>query len=62
MRLMIVIQAAGNLSPSQYCFRAGKSTINVIMEMSKVVRRAEDHNHFSCWVVLLMVLDVRNSF
>ena len=34
MRLMTPVKAAGDLSPRQYGFRAGKSTINAIMEVS----------------------------
>lgn len=32
------------------------------MEVLEAERRVEDHNYFSCWVVLLMMLDARNAF
>lgn len=36
--------------------------IAAIMEVSRAVRRAKDHNHFSYRVVRLVTLDVRNAF
>lgn len=61
-RLTAAIQSAGDLSPRQYGFRAGLSTIDAIKEVTEAVRRAEDHNHFSRRIVLLVTLDVKNAF
>lgn len=61
-RLKTAIQAAGDLSPKQYGFRVGMSTIDAILEVSEAVRRAEDHNHFSRRITLLVTLDVKNAF
>lgn len=55
-----MIQAAGDLSLRQYGFRHRQSTTDMVLQVSEVVRRASDHNHFSCWMVLLVTLDVRN--
>lgn len=61
-RLQAAVEAAGGLSSHQHGFRAGRSTIDAIAEVVEAVRRAEDHNHFSRRVVLLVTLDVRNAF
>lgn len=61
-RLKAAIQAAGDLCPRQYGFRKGRSTVDAILEVSEMVRRAEDYNHSSRRVVLLVTLDVRNAF
>lgn len=61
-RLKTAIKSAGDLSPKQYGFRTGKSTVDAILEVSAAVRRAEDHNHCSRRVVLLVTLDVKNAF
>lgn len=61
-RLLSAIRDAGDLSPNQYGFRAGRSTINAISEVVEAVRRAEAHNHHSRRLVLLVTLDVRNAF
>lgn len=61
-RLRAAIEAAGDLSPKQYGFRVGRSTMNAITEVIEAVKRAEDHNHFSRRIVLLVTLDVKNAF
>lgn len=61
-RLNTAIQAAGDLSPLQYGFRTGRSTIDATLEITEAVRRAEDHNNYSRRVVLLVMLDVKNAF
>lgn len=44
-------------------FSKVKSMIDMILEVSEVGRRAEDHSHFSHWVLLLVTCDlVRNAF
>lgn len=61
-RLQTAIAAAGDLSPRQYGFRSGRSTVDAIQEVVEAVQRAEDHNHHSRRVVLLVTLDVKNAF
>lgn len=61
-RLQRAIVAAGDLSPKQYGFRAGRSTVDAIQEVIEAVRRANDHNHHSRRVVLFVTLDVKNAF
>lgn len=61
-RLLSAIQAAGDLSPKQFGFRSRRSTADAISEVAAAVRRAEDCNHFSRRIVLLVTLDVRNAF
>lgn len=61
-RLKEAVHAAGDLSPRQYGFRSGRSTVDAVLEVADAVRRAESHNHFSRRVVLLVTLDVRNAF
>lgn len=61
-RLTAAIKVAGDLSPRQYGFRVGLSTIDAIQEVTEAVKRAESHNHFSRRIVLLVTLDVKNAF
>lgn len=61
-RLLAAIAAAGNLSPRQYGFRVGRSTVDAIQEVAEATRRAENHNHHSRRIVLLVTLDVKNAF
>lgn len=61
-RLDSAVEAAGGLSPRQYGFRRGRSTIDAIEEVKRAVETAENYNHQSRRVVLLVTLDVRNAF
>lgn len=61
-RLARAIKDAGDLSPRQYGFRSGLSTIDAVKEVIEAVRRAENFNHFSRRIVLLVTLDVKNAF
>ncbi|GJQ70535.1 hypothetical protein Trydic_g22938 [Trypoxylus dichotomus] len=61
-RLQAVMEDAGGLSPRQYGFRRGRSTADALREVCEAVSRAEDHNHYSRRIVLLVTLDVRNAF
>lgn len=61
-RLHTAIEDAGGLSPHQYGFRRGRSTADALREVTEAVSRAEDCNHHSRCVVLLVTLDVRNAF
>ncbi|SPP81369.1 blast:Putative 115 kDa protein in type-1 retrotransposable element R1DM, partial [Drosophila guanche] len=64
-RLSAAIEAAGGLSPEQYGFRKGKSTLDAI---SKVVKTAEEACAGSRWrggsksYCLVVTLDIRNAF
>ncbi|GJQ70297.1 hypothetical protein Trydic_g22735 [Trypoxylus dichotomus] len=60
-RLQAVMEDAGGLSPRQYGFRRGRSTADALREVCEAVTRAEDHNHYSRRIVLLVTLDVRNA-
>lgn len=62
MRLISAIADAGDLSPRQYGFRTGRSTIDAIQEVIDAVKNAENHNHHSRRIVLLVTLDVKNAF
>lgn len=59
--LWTAIRAAGVLSSRQYGYRAGLPTVYAIHEVTEAVRGAGYHNHFSCQIVLLVTLDLRNS-
>ncbi|GJQ83619.1 hypothetical protein Trydic_g19943, partial [Trypoxylus dichotomus] len=61
-RLQAVMEDAGGLSPRQYGFRRGRSTADALREVCDAVTRAENHNHYSRRIVLLVTLDVRNAF
>lgn len=59
---MAAIQSAEGLSPTQYGFKRGLSVVDAILEIVEVVRGAEDYNHFSQRIILLVTLDVKNAF
>lgn len=61
-RLTAAIKAAGDFSPKQYGFRMGLSTVDAIQEVVGAVKKAEQYNHFSKRIVLLVTLDVKNAF
>lgn len=61
-RLLSAIRDAGDLSERQYGFRRGRSTIGAIEEVVETVRKAEEGNHHSRRLVLLVTLDVKNAF
>lgn len=61
-RLRAAISAAGDLSPMQYGFRKGRSTVNAISQVVNAVQLAENRNHHSRRIVLLVTLDVKNAF
>lgn len=61
-RLQEAIRAGGDLSPRQYGFRPGLSTVNAIQEVVATARTTERGNHYSRPVCLLATLDVRNAF
>ncbi|CAK9801085.1 Probable RNA-directed DNA polymerase from transposon BS [Anthophora plagiata] len=61
-RIQSAIRAAEDLSPRQYGFRAGRSTVNAVQEVIEAVCKAEDHNYHLRRVVLLVTLDVKNAF
>jgi len=61
-RIHEVVESAGGLSPRQYGFRPGKSTIGAIEDVIEGVKMAQTGNHFSRRIVLLATLDVRNAF
>ncbi|GJQ69249.1 hypothetical protein Trydic_g19860 [Trypoxylus dichotomus] len=56
-RLQAVMEDAGGLSPRQYGFRRGRSTADALREVCDAITRAEDHNHYSRRIVLLVTLD-----
>lgn len=61
-RLDSAIGAVGGLSPKQYGFRKGRSTINAISEVTNAVTSAETACHQARPLVFLVTLDVRNAF
>lgn len=61
-RLLSAVRAAGDLSDRQYGFRRGRSTIDAIQEVVEAVKLAEEGNHHSRRMVLLVTLDVKNAF
>lgn len=61
-RLLSAIREAGDLSKRQHGFRKGHSTIGAIQEVVEAVRKAEEGNHHSRELVLLVTLDVKNAF
>lgn len=62
LRLTPAIEEGGGLSERQYGFRAGRSTIDAVQNVVEVMEKAENHNHHSRRIVLLVLLDVRNAF
>lgn len=61
-RILASIRDAGDFSEMQYGFRGGRSTVDAIQQVADAVRRAEQGNHHSRQLVLLVTLDVRNAF
>ena len=61
-RLTDAVRVAGDLSPRQYGFRSGRSTIDAVSEVMAAVHRAEAYGRTRRRVVLLVTLDVRNAF
>lgn len=61
-RISAAVQRAGNLSLKQHGFRRGHSTIGAIEEVIRTFQAAQQSNHYSRKVVLLVTLDVRNAF
>nr|XP_041632157.1 uncharacterized protein LOC121502527 [Drosophila kikkawai] len=58
-RLSQAIEVAGGLSPEQYGFTKGKSTLDAI---TRVVNVAQDAIAGTRWKGLLVTLDIRNAF
>ena len=61
-RLQAAIEAAENLSNRQYSFRKGRSTIDAISDVVQAAQTANQGNHSSRKIVLLVTLDVKNAF
>ena len=61
-RILNAVEAAGDLSPRQYGFRRGWSSIEVVKEAADVIIRAQTGNHYSCKVTLLVTFYVKNAF
>ena len=61
-RILRVVETAGNLSPRQYGFRRGRSTIDAINSIIRVIENAQTGNHYSRKITLLVTLDVKNVF
>lgn len=61
-RLAVAIQTAGGLSCRQYGFRKGRSTVNAIEEVVSTFNKAQQGNHYSRKIMLLVTLDVKNAF
>lgn len=61
-RILRAVEFAGDLSPRQYGFRRGKSTIDAISSIVRVIENAQTGNHYSRKITLLVTLDVKNAF
>lgn len=61
-RMLDAIAMAGGLSPRQYGFTAGKSTIDAINEVVTVANSVQAGNHWSREMCLAVTLDVKNAF
>lgn len=61
-RLLAAIERRGDLSPKQYGFRKGRSTLGAIGEVVRAAKSVDQRNHYSREIVLLATLDVRNAF
>lgn len=57
--LQATIQAIRDLSGRQYGFIKGPTTVDAI---KKVVQAVEESNHYSKEIVLLVTLDVKNTY
>lgn len=60
-RLTDAILAAGEYSPTQYGFRAGRSIIDAIEDVVHAVKLAEAHSRHCRAVVLLVSVDVKST-
>ena len=61
-RILRAVETAGDLSPRQYGFRRGKSTIDAISSIVRAIDNAQTGNHYSRKITLLVTLDVKNAF
>lgn len=57
-----MMQDVRDSSLSKFGFKAGKSTVNAVMQIVNAVHQAKTHSHRSGRMVLFVKLDVRNAF
>ena len=61
-RILNAVEAAGDLSPRQFGFRRGRSTIGAVKEAADAIIRDQTGNHLSRKITLLVTLEVNNAF
>ncbi|KAF6210112.1 hypothetical protein GE061_015868 [Apolygus lucorum] len=62
LRLLPAIEQAGDLSPRQYGFRKGRSTVHALTDVVTAVRRSQEGSRYNRNLALLVTLDVKNAF
>lgn len=60
-RLSQELEKNGNLSPNQYGFRKGRSTLDALNKVREIAQNAKFHGAGDRWCILLTV-DVKNAF
>lgn len=61
-RMLDAVAEAGGLSPRQYGFTTGKSTVDAINEVVTSAKAVRTGNHSSRDLCMIVTLDVRNAF
>lgn len=61
-RLLDLIKEVGYLSENQQDFRKGRSTIGTVENAIETFRNTQSYYHKARLIVLLVVLDVKNTF
>lgn len=61
-RLAAAVNNARGLSPRQYGFRPGRSTLGAIQDVVNSVEEARNGSAYTQRIVLLALLDIRNAF
>lgn len=61
-RLRGELQRTGDLSPNQYGFRPGRSTVDAVNAVMEIVHRAAAGTHRTRLIPAVLALDVRNAF
>ena len=61
-RILRAVETAGDLSPRQYGFRRGNSTIDAISSIVRVIENGQTGNYYSRKITILVTLDVKNAF
>lgn len=61
-RITEATKKAGDLSEMQFGFRKGRSSIDAVQEVIKIFEAAQEKNHYSRKIVVLITFDIKNAF